>query len=125
VTLLDDITEPSDLRQLSHPQLAVLAREIRGFLVQHKIVTGRAHRFAELRRRGGLSGYPSRTESPHDHIEHSHASAALSYADGMAKARELSGETDRHIVAVVGDGALTGWPGRPSTTSRRRPNAPW
>ncbi|MDN3353078.1 1-deoxy-D-xylulose-5-phosphate synthase [Actinomadura sp. DC4] len=74
----------------------------------HKIVTGRAGRFAGLRRHGGLSGYPSRTESPHDHIEHSHASAALSYADGMAKARALSGETDRHIVAIVGDGALTG-----------------
>ncbi|MGV9705595.1 1-deoxy-D-xylulose-5-phosphate synthase [Streptomyces sp. NPDC003483] len=74
----------------------------------HKIVTGRADRFPGLRRRGGLSGYPSREESAHDHIEHSHASVALSYADGMAKARALSGETDRHIVAVVGDGALTG-----------------
>ncbi|MFJ2398051.1 1-deoxy-D-xylulose-5-phosphate synthase [Streptomyces sp. NPDC087843] len=74
----------------------------------HKIVTGRADRFPGLRRRGGMSGYPSREESAHDHIEHSHASVALSYADGMAKARELAGETDRHIVAVVGDGALTG-----------------
>ncbi|MDX3095465.1 1-deoxy-D-xylulose-5-phosphate synthase N-terminal domain-containing protein [Streptomyces sp. ME19-03-3] len=74
----------------------------------HKIVTGRAHGFTGLRQRGGLSGYPSREESAHDHIEHSHASAALSYADGMAKARRIAGEADRHIVAVVGDGALTG-----------------
>ncbi|MEW2514510.1 1-deoxy-D-xylulose-5-phosphate synthase [Streptomyces sp. NPDC046870] len=74
----------------------------------HKILTGRAGEFTGLRQRGGLSGYPSREESAHDHIEHSHASAALSYADGMAKAGELAGETDRHIVAVVGDGALTG-----------------
>lgn len=74
----------------------------------HKIVTGRAGQFSGLRKRGGISGYPSREESAHDHIEHSHASVALSYADGMAKAREIAGETDRHIVAVVGDGALTG-----------------
>ncbi|KMS83591.1 1-deoxy-D-xylulose-5-phosphate synthase [Streptomyces regensis] len=74
----------------------------------HKIVTGRAGEFSGLRQRGGLSGYPSREESAHDHIEHSHASVALSYADGMAKAAQLAGESDRHIVAVVGDGALTG-----------------
>lgn len=74
----------------------------------HKIVTGRAGEFTGLRQRGGLSGYPSREESAHDHIEHSHASAALSYADGMAKAAQFTGEADRHIVAVVGDGALTG-----------------
>ncbi|MEV6296305.1 1-deoxy-D-xylulose-5-phosphate synthase [Streptomyces sp. NPDC051896] len=74
----------------------------------HKIVTGRAGEFSGLRQRGGLSGYPSREESTHDHIEHSHASVALSYADGMAKAAQLAGESDRHIVAVVGDGALTG-----------------
>ncbi|MFE2136265.1 1-deoxy-D-xylulose-5-phosphate synthase N-terminal domain-containing protein, partial [Streptomyces sp. NPDC059466] len=74
----------------------------------HKIVTGRAGQFPGLRQRGGMSGYPSREESAHDHIEHSHASVALSYADGMAKARGITGETDRHIVAVVGDGALTG-----------------
>lgn len=74
----------------------------------HKIVTGRAGEFTGLRQRGGLSGYPSREESAHDHIEHSHASAALSYADGMAKAARFAGEADRHIVAVVGDGALTG-----------------
>jgi 1-deoxy-D-xylulose-5-phosphate synthase len=74
----------------------------------HKILTGRAAGFGRLRHRGGLSGYPSRAESAHDHIEHSHASMALSYADGMAKARGLGGDTGRHIVAVVGDGALTG-----------------
>ncbi|GAA5186664.1 1-deoxy-D-xylulose-5-phosphate synthase [Rugosimonospora acidiphila] len=74
----------------------------------HKLVTGRAAEFSGLRQRGGLSGYPSRSESAHDHIEHSHASMALSYADGMAKARGLSGDSGRHIVAVVGDGALTG-----------------
>ena len=74
----------------------------------HKLVTGRAAEFSGLRRRGGLSGYPNRTESAHDHIEHSHASMALSYADGMAKARHLKDDPDHHIVAVVGDGALTG-----------------
>src|SRR4051794_15876594 len=73
----------------------------------HKIVTGRADRFDTLRQAGGLSGYPSRAESEHDVIENSHASTALSYADGLAKANALRGE-DRHVVAVVGDGALTG-----------------
>src|SRR3954452_22003768 len=73
----------------------------------HKIVTGRQDGFDLLRRRGGLSGYPSRAESEHDQIENSHASTALSYADGLAKAFTLRGE-DRHVVAVVGDGALTG-----------------
>jgi 1-deoxy-D-xylulose-5-phosphate synthase len=73
----------------------------------HKILTGRQD-FSGLRRRGGLSGYPSRAESPHDVVENSHASTALSWADGIAKAHALRGETDRHVVAVVGDGALTG-----------------
>ena len=73
----------------------------------HKIVTGRAEGFDRLRQRGGLSGYPSRPESEHDWIESSHASAALSYADGLAKAFALDGSR-RHVVAVVGDGALTG-----------------
>ncbi|MFD0688797.1 1-deoxy-D-xylulose-5-phosphate synthase [Actinomadura fibrosa] len=73
----------------------------------HKVLTGR-HDFAKLRRRGGLSGYPSRAESEHDLIENSHASTALSYADGLAKAFQLRGEDDRAVVAVVGDGALTG-----------------
>lgn len=74
----------------------------------HKIVTGRADQFDSLRQESGLSGYPSRRESIHDVIENSHASTALSYADGIAKAFEIHGESDRHVVAVVGDGALTG-----------------
>lgn len=73
----------------------------------HKILTGRKDQFDDLRKRGGLSGYPSRAESEHDWVESSHASAALSYADGMAKAFALRGQ-NRHVVAVVGDGALTG-----------------
>jgi len=74
----------------------------------HKILTGRQDGFDHLRASGGLSGYPSRAESEHDWVESSHASAALSYADGLAKAFELAGSTDRHVVAIVGDGALTG-----------------
>jgi 1-deoxy-D-xylulose-5-phosphate synthase len=73
----------------------------------HKIVTGRQDGFDLLRQRGGLTGYPSQAESDHDLIENSHASTALSYADGLAKAFTLRGE-ERHVVAVVGDGALTG-----------------
>ncbi|MFE9576271.1 1-deoxy-D-xylulose-5-phosphate synthase [Nocardia sp. NPDC006044] len=73
----------------------------------HKILTGRKDEFDTLRRQGGLSGYPSRAESAHDWVESSHASASLSYADGLAKAFALTGQ-DRHVVAVVGDGALTG-----------------
>ena len=73
----------------------------------HKIITGRQDGFDQLRQRGGLSGYPSRAESEHDIIENSHASTALSYADGLAKAYALRGEA-RSVVAVVGDGALTG-----------------
>ncbi|WP_131785624.1 1-deoxy-D-xylulose-5-phosphate synthase [Protofrankia symbiont of Coriaria ruscifolia] len=73
----------------------------------HKILTGRADAFTDLRQRGGLSGYPSQAESPHDIIENSHASTALSYADGLARAYALRGES-RSVVAVVGDGALTG-----------------
>ena len=73
----------------------------------HKMLTGRTGDFDTLRQRGGLSGYPSRAESEHDWVESSHASAALSYADGLAKAFELTGQ-ERTVVAVVGDGALTG-----------------
>jgi 1-deoxy-D-xylulose-5-phosphate synthase len=73
----------------------------------HKILTGRQDEFDRLRKRDGLSGYPKQAESDHDIIENSHASTALSYADGLAKAYTLRGE-DRHVVAVVGDGALTG-----------------
>ncbi len=148
--LLAAIRGPQDLKGLTAPELALLATEIRDFLVAkvsrtgghlgpnlgvveltlalhrvfdspkdrilfdtghqayvHKIVTGRQDGFDLLRRRGGLSGYPSRAESEHDIIENSHASTALSYADGLAKAYALRGEA-RHVVAVVGDGALTG-----------------
>ncbi|AYN43599.1 1-deoxy-D-xylulose-5-phosphate synthase [Streptomyces dangxiongensis] len=74
----------------------------------HKILTGRADAFDALRQPEGLSGYPAREESPHDVIENSHASTVLSYADGLAKAHALRGVTDRAVVAVIGDGALTG-----------------
>ncbi|MGH8837551.1 MAG: 1-deoxy-D-xylulose-5-phosphate synthase, partial [Actinomycetes bacterium] len=151
MSLLETISDPSDLRALPSEQLAELAAEIRSFLVEsvartgghlgpnlgmveltialhrtfdsprdkllfdtghqayvHKILTGRRDAFAKLRQAGGLSGYPCRAESEHDVIENSHASTALSYADGLAKAFQLRGLTDRHVVAVVGDGALTG-----------------
>src|SRR4051812_42447564 len=73
----------------------------------HKMLTGRAGRFDTLRSEGGLSGYPSQAESDHDIVENSHASTSLSYADGLAKAFAVRGE-DRHVAAVIGDGALTG-----------------
>ncbi|WP_203335691.1 1-deoxy-D-xylulose-5-phosphate synthase [Nocardioides limicola] len=148
--LLQSISSPRDLRDLSSAQLETLAVEIRDFLVQtcsrtgghlgpnlgvveltmavhrvfdspkdrivfdtghqayvHKLLTGRVDGFANLRQEGGVSGYPSRAESEHDLVENSHASTALSYADGLAKAFRIRGE-DRHVVAVIGDGALTG-----------------
>lgn len=157
MSLLDSIASPADLDGLTSAQFAVLAAEIREFLIRkvsrtgghlgpnlgvveltlalhaefesprdallwdtghqtyvHKIVTGRKDRFDTLRQRDGLAGYPSRSESPHDVVENSHASTALSYADGIAKAWELRGEltrgrgNGRHVVAVVGDGSLTG-----------------
>jgi 1-deoxy-D-xylulose-5-phosphate synthase len=74
----------------------------------HKLLTGRFKEFHTLRQPGGLSGYPSQAESEHDLVENSHASTSLSYADGMAKAYRLRGEHDRTVVAVIGDGALTG-----------------
>lgn len=74
----------------------------------HKILTGRWAEFDSLRQAGGLSGYPSRAESVHDVIENSHASTALSYADGLAKAFSIRGTAERRVVAIVGDGALTG-----------------
>lgn len=73
----------------------------------HKLLTGRRDGFAKLKSAGGYSGYPCRAESEHDLVENSHASTALSYADGMANAFALTG-AHRHVVAVVGDGALTG-----------------
>ncbi|MGQ0743066.1 MAG: 1-deoxy-D-xylulose-5-phosphate synthase [Acidimicrobiales bacterium] len=74
----------------------------------HKILTGRRDRFDTLRQEGGLSGYPSRRESPHDWVENSHASTVLSYAFGLATALEQAGDARRRVVAVIGDGAMTG-----------------
>ncbi|KRD36557.1 1-deoxy-D-xylulose-5-phosphate synthase [Oerskovia sp. Root918] len=73
----------------------------------HKLLTGRQD-FSALRKRDGMSGYPSRAESPHDIVENSHASTALSWGDGIAKANVVRGLRDRHVVSVIGDGALTG-----------------
>ncbi|MBD8659461.1 1-deoxy-D-xylulose-5-phosphate synthase [Frigoribacterium sp. CFBP 8754] len=73
----------------------------------HKLVTGRQD-FSGLRLRGGLAGYPQRSESEHDIVESSHASSSLSWADGISRGFGLTGQSDRHVVAVVGDGALTG-----------------
>jgi 1-deoxy-D-xylulose-5-phosphate synthase len=74
----------------------------------HKMLTGRRDEFTGLRKAGGLSGYPSRVESPHDWIENSHASTILCYAHGLAEAFKVRGVDDRRIVAVIGDGSLTG-----------------
>jgi 1-deoxy-D-xylulose-5-phosphate synthase len=151
VTLLETISSPRDLKQLSPGELPRLASEIRDVLIEtvsrtsghlgpnlgvveltialhrvfdspvdrivfdvghqayvHKLLTGRHAEFGTLRQAGGLSGYPSRAESEHDMVENSHASTSLCYADGLAKAYRLRGETDRTVVAVIGDGALTG-----------------
>lgn len=74
----------------------------------HKILTGRRQGFDQLRQKDGLSGYPSRAESEHDWMENSHATTSLSWAEGMARGFNLRGETNRVVVAVIGDGALTG-----------------
>jgi 1-deoxy-D-xylulose-5-phosphate synthase len=151
VSLLESVTGPEDLKDLSQEQLSALASEIRDVLIEttirtsghlgpnlgvveltialhrvfdsprdkivfdtghqsyvHKLLTGRYPQFHTLRQRGGLTGYPSRAESEHDLVENSHASTSLSYADGLAKAFKLRGEPDRTVVAVIGDGALTG-----------------
>jgi 1-deoxy-D-xylulose-5-phosphate synthase len=73
----------------------------------HKLLTGR-HDFSRLRMKGGLAGYPQRSESVHDIVESSHASSSLSWADGISRAFAMTGQNDRYVVAVVGDGALTG-----------------
>ncbi|KJC65391.1 1-deoxy-D-xylulose-5-phosphate synthase [Agreia bicolorata] len=73
----------------------------------HKLLTGRQD-FSRLRQQGGLAGYPQRSESEHDVVESSHASSSLSWADGISRAFEMTGQSDRHVIAVVGDGALTG-----------------
>ncbi len=149
--ILETINSPADLRQLDDEQLAVLATEIRAFIVDavnqvgghlgsnlgvveltlalhrvfdspddiilwdtghqayvHKILTGRRDDFVELRQAGGLSGYPSRDESEHDWVENSHASTILSYAHGLATAEQSELGSNRRIVAVIGDGSMTG-----------------
>ena len=73
----------------------------------HKLLTGRQD-FSRLRQKGGLAGYPQRSESVHDVVESSHASSSLSWADGISRALEMTGQENRHVVVVVGDGALTG-----------------
>ena len=73
----------------------------------HKLLTGRQD-FSKLREKGGIAGYPQRSESVHDIVESSHASSSLSWADGISRAFNMTGQDDRHVVAVVGDGALTG-----------------
>lgn len=73
----------------------------------HKLLTGRQD-FSALRQAGGIAGYPQRSESEHDVVENSHASTSLSWADGISRAFKATGQTDRHVVAVIGDGALTG-----------------
>ncbi|AHH20344.1 1-deoxy-D-xylulose-5-phosphate synthase [Nocardia nova SH22a] len=90
----------------------------------HKLLTGRSHAFDTLRQAGGVAGYPNRAESAHDWVENSHASVSLAWADGIAKAFELRGEHDRRVVAVVGDGALTGgvaWEGLNNLGAAGRP----
>ena len=74
----------------------------------HKLLTGRMNGFDKLRQRGGLAGYPNRSESEHDVVENSHASTALSWSDGIAKGFMVSKQSDRSVVCVVGDGSLTG-----------------
>ncbi|HEY3809817.1 MAG TPA: 1-deoxy-D-xylulose-5-phosphate synthase [Acidimicrobiales bacterium] len=149
--LLESINFPTDLRKLDYDELAVLAGEIRSFIVQsvsvtgghlgsnlgaveltlgvhrvfssprdillwdtghqayvHKIVTGRREMFSTLRQSGGLSGYPSRAESVHDWVENSHASTILSYAHGLSAAVARSSTPERRVVAVIGDGSMTG-----------------
>ena len=73
----------------------------------HKLLTGRKD-FSNLRQRDGIAGYPQRSESVHDIVESSHASSSLSWADGIAKAYRITGQDERFVVAVIGDGALTG-----------------
>jgi len=151
MAILDRISQPADLRDLSLDELTTLSSEIRDFIVNavsetgghlgsnlgavelsialhrvfesptdpilwdtghqayvHKILTGRKAGFAGLRQQDGLSGYPNREESRHDFIENSHASTVLSYAHGLAVARDAGVAPHRHIVAVIGDGSMTG-----------------
>ena len=149
--MIESIKSPDDIKGLSQEELALLAQEIRTFLIEkvsksgghlgpnlgvveltmaihrifdsprdvilfdtghqsyvHKILTGRAGDFDRLRQRGGIAGYPNRSESEHDVIENSHASTALSWGDGISRGFSITGQKDRSVVVVVGDGALTG-----------------
>jgi len=149
--VIESIKSPDDIKGLSQEELALLAQEIRTFLIEkvsksgghlgpnlgvveltmaihrifdsprdvilfdtghqsyvHKILTGRAGDFDRLRQRGGIAGYPNRSESGHDVIENSHASTALSWGDGISRGFSITGQKDRSVVVVVGDGALTG-----------------
>lgn len=150
MTILDRISKPADLAELSPQELEQLAQEIRDYLIQsvsktgghlgpnlgvvettiaihrvfdspkdaivfdtghqsyvHKLLTGRKD-FSSLRQKDGIAGYPQRSESEHDIVESSHASSSLSWADGISRAFNATGQKDRHVVAVIGDGALTG-----------------
>ena len=149
--MIESIKSPDDIKGLNQEELALLAQEIRTFLIEkvsksgghlgpnlgvveltmaihrifdsprdvilfdtghqsyvHKILTGRAGDFDRLRQRGGIAGYPNRSESEHDVIENSHASTALSWGDGISRGFSITGQKDRSVVVVVGDGALTG-----------------
>ena len=151
MNLLDELSEPNDIKRMSAQQLEQLAAEIRERIVDtvnnngghlgsnlgaveltialhrtfespydvilwdtghqtyvHKLLTGRVEDFESLRKPGGLSGYPSRSESEHDWIENSHASTVLSYAFGLARGIKDSSKPSRRVVAVIGDGAMTG-----------------
>ncbi len=150
MSILNGISQPSDLRNLNDSEMAALAQEIREYLVNtitstgghlgpnlgvveltlaihrvfdspndriifdtghqsyvHKLVTGRPD-LSNIRTKGGIAGYPQRAESEHDVVESSHASSSLSWADGISRAYKLTGQGDRAVVAVIGDGALTG-----------------
>lgn len=150
MSILNGISQPSDLRNLNDSEMAALAQEIREYLVNtitstgghlgpnlgvveltlaihrvfdspndriifdtghqsyvHKLVTGRSD-LSNIRTKGGVAGYPQRAESEHDVVESSHASSSLSWADGISRAYKLTGQGDRAVVAVIGDGALTG-----------------
>ncbi|MEI8231492.1 MAG: 1-deoxy-D-xylulose-5-phosphate synthase [Actinomycetes bacterium] len=150
MSILEGVSKPGDLRNLSDSQLTELAQEIRDYLINtitatgghlgpnlgvvemtlaihkvfdsphdriifdtghqsyvHKMLTGRKD-LSSIRTKGGYAGYPQRSESEHDVVESSHASSSLSWADGISRAYKLTGQLDRAVVAVIGDGALTG-----------------
>ena len=150
MSILNGISKPGDLRNLTDSEMGALAQEIREYLVKtitatgghlgpnlgvveltlaihrvfdsphdriifdtghqsyvHKLVTGRTD-LSNIRTKGGIAGYPQRSESEHDVVESSHASSSLSWADGISRAYKLTGQGDRAVVAVIGDGALTG-----------------